>query len=727
MMEDCFNLLDDDGDGLIDAYDDECTCGTQEPNLVPNGDFSETTGCCADLSDNNCLADWIVTGPSPDFVSDNCRNSDLRPDVRFMTDDFNESFNEGYVFSLIRQEGGRSFSESLGTCLDQKMELGKTYFLSFNITELRNERSDVSIAFYGLSSCDSLNSINTIPLNRNFCDEPDTDGVEQLASVKLDNLVDGWNNYNFVISPSQDNEAIFYSADCDNSVQERNEAWLILDNIIIRESLADTSFLYSSEIIISGGCNVPVEYAVDVDPQVNFQWYLDSMPIAGATSNILSLTGQETNLNRESVVSVFAFSPQGCRLIGPKEAGPFNVTHSQYQELCEGQTLQFGAHLIESNGLYLDTFPLANGCDSIVELEVNYIPIRNEFQNASLCPGDTILFGAQTITDTGTYRDTLASLEMCDRIIILEVLQSDLVELRLFDTACIGDGYAFGDQILFGEGIFRDTLPGVVACDTLLVLELFRIPGRNTVLSDTICRNQSYLFGGRELTEAGVYMDTTKRLNGCDSTILLELFVQKIDSAFIKDTICSGADYMFFGEILTVSGEYVTNVATSGRCDSIYMLDLLVKEPILGETIMETLPPGSFVEIGGRQYTLPGTYEIVLESSNGCDSLFTLIITDDLEEHLYIPNIFSPSSNGPNRQLTISAVGIEEIQTIRIYNRWGQLLFIRENVNSSDQAISWDGTFEGQPVQPGVYLYFVEYVGSENQLVRRTGDVMVID
>ena len=33
MIEDCFNLTDDDGDGAIDAFDEDCTCQSQGPIL----------------------------------------------------------------------------------------------------------------------------------------------------------------------------------------------------------------------------------------------------------------------------------------------------------------------------------------------------------------------------------------------------------------------------------------------------------------------------------------------------------------------------------------------------------------------------------------------------------------------------------------------------------------------------------------------------------------------
>ena len=68
-----------------------------------------------------------------------------------------------------------------------------------------------------------------------------------------------------------------------------------------------------------------------------------------------------------------------------------------------------------------------------------------------------------------------------------------------------------------------------------------------------------------------------------------------------------------------------------------------------------------------------------------------------------IPNIISPNGDGNNDLLEIKYEGIADINVFRIYNRWGELIFETNNPDTK-----WDGTFNGKPLNPGVYVYYLE-------------------
>ena len=62
-QEICNNGIDDDGDGLIDLFDDECECegfsSTQSvPSLIPNYSFESNSCCPSGYSQLNCADTW---------------------------------------------------------------------------------------------------------------------------------------------------------------------------------------------------------------------------------------------------------------------------------------------------------------------------------------------------------------------------------------------------------------------------------------------------------------------------------------------------------------------------------------------------------------------------------------------------------------------------------------------------------------------------------------------
>lgn len=91
------------------------------------------------------------------------------------------------------------------------------------------------------------------------------------------------------------------------------------------------------------------------------------------------------------------------------------------------------------------------------------------------------------------------------------------------------------------------------------------------------------------------------------------------------------------------------------------------------------------------------------------------------ESVIYLPNAILPRSAANNLLKPISVFVGQEGYTLRVYNRWGQLLF-----QTSDPGQGWDGTYNGQWVEGGVYVYLVTYRNAMNQQKVQKGNVAVI-
>ena len=114
------------------------------------------------------------------------------------------------------------------------------------------------------------------------------------------------------------------------------------------------------------------------------------------------------------------------------------------------------------------------------------------------------------------------------------------------------------------------------------------------------------------------------------------------------------------------------------------------------------------------------TSEYILHTTdlNGCVNTDT--VTVYLDGALYIPNAFSPNGDGKNDFFVVMGEEIVKFQ-IRIFDRWGLLLFESDNMN-----YFWDGTYHGETVQIDTYVWKVEYEDSWGQLGKLVGHVNVI-
>jgi gliding motility-associated-like protein len=89
---------------------------------------------------------------------------------------------------------------------------------------------------------------------------------------------------------------------------------------------------------------------------------------------------------------------------------------------------------------------------------------------------------------------------------------------------------------------------------------------------------------------------------------------------------------------------------------------------------------------------------------------------------IFVPNVFSPNSDGANDVFQAFPTRDAEILSLMIYNRWGNLVF-----QSSDGQKAWDGLVNGKAVPPDVYIYAIQYRNKlTNKVQVLSGDVTIL-
>jgi gliding motility-associated-like protein len=106
-----------------------------------------------------------------------------------------------------------------------------------------------------------------------------------------------------------------------------------------------------------------------------------------------------------------------------------------------------------------------------------------------------------------------------------------------------------------------------------------------------------------------------------------------------------------------------------------------------------------------------------------------IVYVSDCESPLYIPNIFSPNSDGNNDIFCVRGEGISEIKTFVIYNRWGEEVFSCRTstpLSAASNECGWDGTCRGEPAPQAIYTYYVEAVLLNGETVVKRGNVTLV-
>lgn len=109
-------------------------------------------------------------------------------------------------------------------------------------------------------------------------------------------------------------------------------------------------------------------------------------------------------------------------------------------------------------------------------------------------------------------------------------------------------------------------------------------------------------------------------------------------------------------------------------------------------------------------------------SRNGChafDAVTIRVFRTDAD--IFVPNAFTPDGDGRNDLLRPIPVGIRELKSFQVYNRWGQLLF-----ETRQPGKGWDGKVKGIAQGANVYVYVAVGTTYRGTPIVRKGTVTLV-
>jgi gliding motility-associated-like protein len=294
--------------------------------------------------------------------------------------------------------------------------------------------------------------------------------------------------------------------------------------------------------------------------------------------------------------------------------------------ICQGQAIDFLGNTLSQEGAYQQVLTAANGCDSTIQLNLNVLDTFQTVENLTICQGEEILFGGMLLSESGLYRDTLPAQNGCDSFLVLDLTVLDTFQTLINQSICEGQAYFFNGQNLVQSGIYRDTLNAQNGCDSFLLLDLIVNETFSTQLDISICENEFFVFAGDTLTAPGSYRDTMSLSTGCDSVVILELEVLDTFITQLSGSVCAGECVDFGGLPRCASGVYVQNLIAENGCDSTVFLDLLVRDTFRTQ-LSTSICAGEAYDFLGMMISEEGVYQQTLTASNGCDSTLLLDLT----------------------------------------------------------------------------------------------------
>lgn len=541
-------------------------------------------------------------------------------------------------------------------------------------------------------------------------------------------------------------------------------------------------------------------------------------------------------------------APQTCRNVTVLPTPRTNVS----QEVCYGECFTFLGNKYCESGTYEVKLSAANGCDSIISLDLSIKDKVTAFSKIQICEGDTILIGDGMLYASGMHEVNIQNQEGCnifmtvDVVVIICNIQSNT---DVTPVLCNGENtgalkfkidagtppFVFkcfkventsvkfeGSIANVNEWVTINNLDEgnytIVIDDTYgnnnVIHQFVSQPSKLEVLSTSSDYNtfgvscfgsdDGYIkinpsggsppynfahdFSDQNVDSigslvAGNYHTLINDVNGCiiESDVEISSPEPLSINRMYQDPNCSGPTSGTY-TILSVMGgtqpfshtlndvNVVTGQMQSSLIEGIYSLvttdangcELIVQDTLVAAVIPEVLVDSEILTVSlgdsirlnaNSNILIPDVtwipsfgiscvsclttsalpiedteYTISIVSTDGCESRANIEVKVIKNRSFVMSNIFTPDGNGVNDKITyLAGKDVSQLEYLRIYDRWGNLVFLIENVPATGVSVlDWNAEFHGQYLQNGVFTWVANVLYIDQIAINYAGSLTVL-
>lgn len=321
------------------------------------------------------------------------------------------------------------------------------------------------------------------------------------------------------------------------------------------------------------------------------------------------------------------------------------------ETLCPGESIVVnGTQYDATNPIGIETFPNAsiNGCDSIVEIDLSFYPADTNFIIQTLCTGSSIVVNGETYDESNSSGIEIVqgnNINGCDSIIFVDLDFNNQVIGNLQPTLCPSDSVVVNGMVYNAANpVGSESFPNgsVQGCDSTVLINLSFHQSVSANLTPELCPGGSIIINGETYDEdnpSGTEIIPNSSVNGCDSVININVIFTNEVNSILTPTLCAGDSVVVNGMTYDADnpvGEETFVGGSIGGCDSVVTIALGFFNEITN-LIDDQLCTGGSVVVNGTTYDedMPSGIELIANgSTGGCDSTITvdLSFADGIEE-----------------------------------------------------------------------------------------------
>ncbi len=374
-----------------------------------------------------------------------------------------------------------------------------------------------------------------------------------------------------------------------------------------------------------------------------------------------------------------------------------------------------------------------SGCDSIVDVNLTFLDPSTSIEDGSICPGESIIVNGNTYDEnmlTGFEIFPSQAANGCDSIVNINLTLLEIPEGPFTINSCDLD-FEFpmnGNVYNFNNPMGTELIEGGATngCDSIANIQLlFDGISAESIVTEPDCNTSDgsvtisnisgvapfFIVEGDVLVEITELPYTIDGLSGMGE-------IELIDSDGCETQVAYSINE-FIAPILTYDiNENQINI--SGI--SLEEINSIEWNPSDGLSCTDCLNPTYDVE-------QDIDYQVNINYGTDCIAQVTIPVMAEQVPIIpvyHIPNVFSPNGDGNNDIFFIlpGNGASNQVASMTIFDRWGNQLYRKENYVTAINE-GWDGTFQGQELNPGVYVYVIEILEGET-IKPFYGDITIV-
>ncbi|MCS7037091.1 MAG: PKD domain-containing protein [Saprospiraceae bacterium] len=287
---------------------------------------------------------------------------------------------------------------------------------------------------------------------------------------------------------------------------------------------------------------------------------------------------------------------------------------------CTGETLLFNGTPIPAGGSHTFAYVTADGCDSLVTVTVSEIPATSGTLNVSACAGRSYDYNGTLIPAGSSRTFTLQNAAGCDSVLTVNVAALPATLGTLNVSACAGKSYDYNGTLIPAGSSQTFTLQNAAGCDSVLTVNVAALPATAGTLNVSACAGKSYNYNGTLIPAGSSQTFTLQNAAGCDSVLTVNVAAIPAASSTLRAGACPGQSFVYQGVALPIGAVRDFVLTSSQGCDSVVTV-VVSALPTSVDTLRVRVCPDEVFSFNSTAVRAGETRRFAFINSAGCDSI----------------------------------------------------------------------------------------------------------